>query len=62
VTTYEDELIQAAAHGDQEAFRLLIDVGEAENLMLTLNYQVTYVYIYRWQMDKDIELFDMRLA
>ena len=37
--------------------------GDAvEYLSLPLNYDVTYVHIYRRHMSKDVEIYDMRVA
>jgi len=37
--------------------------GDAvEYLTLPLNYDVTYVHIYRRSMSKDVEIYDMRVA
>ena len=38
------------------------DEGEVEYLVLSLDYNVTYVYIYRRQMGKEVEVYDMRVA
>jgi hypothetical protein len=39
------------------------DIGDAvEYLVFPLTYEVTYVQVYRRQMGKDVEVYDMRVA
>ncbi len=39
-----------------------ISEDAVEYLMLPLNYDVTYVHIYRHHMSKGVEVYDMRVA
>src|SRR5713226_10491616 len=40
--------------------RPVADSDEVEYLVLPLNFNVAYVYIYRRQMGKDVDVYDMR--
>lgn len=61
IDAQEQRVFKLHKHGSLSV-RPFTDEGEAEYLVLSLNYNVTYVYIYRRQMSKDIEVYDMRVA
>lgn len=61
IDAQEQRVFKLHKHGSLSV-RPFTDEGEAEYLVLSLNYNVAYVYIYRRQMAEDIEVYDMRVA
>jgi hypothetical protein len=61
IDAQEQQVFKLHKHGSLSV-RPFTDEGEAEYLVLSLNYNVAYVYIYRRQMGKDIEVYDMRVV
>src|SRR5260370_403768 len=57
----EQRAFQLHKHGSLSV-RQYDDGDDVEYLMLRLKYNVTCVHIYRRQMGKDVEVYDLRVA
>ncbi len=57
----ERQVFQLHKHGSLSV-RPTSEGDEVEYLVLPLSYDVTRVHIYRRQMGKDVEIYDMRIA
>jgi hypothetical protein len=61
IDTQEQRIFKLHKHG-LLSVRPFTDAGEAEYLVLSLNYNVTCAYICRRQIGEDIEVYDMRVV
>lgn len=57
----ERQVFRLQKHGSLSV-RPTSEGDEVEYLVLPLNYDITRVHIYRRQMGKDVEVYDMRIA
>ncbi len=61
IDAHEQRAFQLHKHGSLSV-RQYADGDDVEYLVLPLKYNVTYVHIYRRQMGKDVEVYDLRVA
>ena len=61
IDTHEQRAFRLHKHGSLSV-RQYADGDDVEYLVLPLTYDVTYVHIYRRQMGRDVEVYDMRTA
>jgi hypothetical protein len=61
IDAHERQVFRLHKHGSLSV-RPYTEGDEVEYLVLSLNYDVTRVHIYRRQMGKDVEVYDMRIV
>src|SRR5258708_18173615 len=61
IDAHEQRAFQLDKHGSLSV-REYADGDDVEYLVLHLKYDVTYVHIYRRQMGKDVEVYDLRAS
>jgi hypothetical protein len=62
IDAHEQQVFRLHKHGSLSVRPCEDNRVAVEYLVLPLNNDVTYVYIYRRRMSKDIEVYDMRVA